>query len=162
MARVQLACSIAEARPNSLLRQFPTSAVIQRSQRSTKWIFEIHGVHWTHSWTWPDTVAAYDAWHHYIHRRHRERISKRPIADILIGAFAMRFDGLLTRNIKDFGGLFPDLRQVQNSPYHEPARHFRFGSCSPDGAAERSRPAATSNTTTPFGRRGKSRCRTYS
>jgi len=71
------------------------------------------GVHWTHSWTWPDTVAAYDAWHHYIHRRHRDRISKRPIADILIGAFAMRFDGLLTRNIKDFGGLLPDLRLEQ-------------------------------------------------
>jgi predicted nucleic acid-binding protein len=71
------------------------------------------GVHWTHSWTWPDTVAAYDAWHHYIHRRHRDRISKRPIADILIGAFAMRFDGLLTRNIKDFGGLFSELRLEQ-------------------------------------------------
>jgi predicted nucleic acid-binding protein len=71
------------------------------------------GVHWTHSWTWPDTVAAYDAWHHYIHRRHRDRISRRPIADILIGAFAVRFDGLLTRNIKDFGGLFPDLRLEQ-------------------------------------------------
>jgi hypothetical protein len=71
------------------------------------------GVHWTHSWTWPDTVTAYDAWHHCIHRRHRDRISKRPIADILIGAFAMRFDGLLTRNIKDFGGLFPDLRLEQ-------------------------------------------------
>ncbi len=71
------------------------------------------GVHWTHSWTWPDTVAAYEACHYYIHRRHRDRISKRPIADILIGAFAMRFDGLLTRNIKDFGGLFPDLRLEQ-------------------------------------------------
>lgn len=71
--------------------------------------FESVGVYWTHSWTWPDTVAAHGAWHHYIHRRHRDRISKRPIADILIGAFAMRFDGLLTRNIKDFGDLFPDL-----------------------------------------------------
>ncbi len=67
------------------------------------------GVHWTHNWTSPDTVTAYGAWHRYIARRRRGGISKRPIADILIGAFAMRFDGLLTRNIKDFGGLFSDL-----------------------------------------------------
>jgi hypothetical protein len=45
-----------------------------------------------------------------MHKRRMGRISKRPIADVLIGAFATRFDGLLTRNVKDFRGLFPDLR----------------------------------------------------
>ena len=68
------------------------------------------GVNWTHSWTWPDSIVAYHAWHDYILRRRRRRIAKRPIADILIGAFAMRFEGLLTRNAKDFRVLFPDLR----------------------------------------------------
>ena len=68
------------------------------------------GVNWTHGWIWPDTMAAYHAWHRYILKRRRSRISRRPIADILIGAFASRFDGLLTRNAKDFRVLFPDLR----------------------------------------------------
>jgi hypothetical protein len=34
---------------------------------------------------------------------------KRPIADILIGAFATRFDGLITRKTSDLRALFPDL-----------------------------------------------------
>lgn len=71
---------------------------------------ESSGVNWTHSWTSPDTIAAHRAWHHYMLKRRMGKISKRPIADVLIGAFAMRFDGLLTRNVKDFRGLFPDLR----------------------------------------------------
>jgi predicted nucleic acid-binding protein len=68
------------------------------------------GANWTHGWTWPDTIAAYRAWHDHILNRRRGRIDKRPIADILIGAFAIRFDGLLTRNTTDFQNLFPDLR----------------------------------------------------
>ena len=71
---------------------------------------EATGVNWTHTWTWLDTIAAYRAWHNYIFRRRRGGISKRPIADVLIGAFAMRFDGLLTRNVKDFRAIFPSLR----------------------------------------------------
>lgn len=68
------------------------------------------GVNWTHGWTWPDTIAAYRAWYDYILKRRAWRIDKRPIADILIGAFATRFDGLLTRNTKHFRSFFPDLR----------------------------------------------------
>jgi predicted nucleic acid-binding protein len=67
------------------------------------------GVNWTHTWTWPDTIAAHRAWHHYMLKRRTGKLSKRPIADVLIGAFAVRFNGLLTRNAKDFRGLFPDL-----------------------------------------------------
>jgi predicted nucleic acid-binding protein len=67
------------------------------------------GVNWTHTWTWPDTIAAHRAWDHYLLKRRTGKISKRPIADVLIGAFAVRFNGLLTRNTKDFRGLFPDL-----------------------------------------------------
>ena len=68
------------------------------------------GAHWTQAWTWPDTMEAHQAWYHYMLRRRRRQIGKRPIADVLIGAFALRFDGLLTRNAKDFRALFPDLR----------------------------------------------------
>lgn len=68
------------------------------------------GVNWTQSWTWPDTMAAHRGWYQYILKRRMAKISKRPIADVLIGAFATRFNGLLTRNAKDFRPLFPDLR----------------------------------------------------
>jgi predicted nucleic acid-binding protein len=71
---------------------------------------EAIGIHWTHAWTWPDTVAAHRAWFAYGLKQRRAQITKRPIADILIGAFAGRFDGLLTRNTKDFRAVFPDLR----------------------------------------------------
>ena len=67
-------------------------------------------VHFTEPWTWRDTMAAYHAWNHFIAKRRRGEIAKRPIADILIGAFASRFDGLLTRNPRDFQKLFPTLR----------------------------------------------------
>ena len=36
-------------------------------------------------------------------------LPKHPIADILIGAFALRFQGILTRNSADFRKLIPTL-----------------------------------------------------
>ena len=36
-------------------------------------------------------------------------VPKRPLADVLIGAFALRFQGILTRNDADFRQLFPTL-----------------------------------------------------
>ena len=39
-------------------------------------------------------------------------ISKRPIADIIIGAFASRFAGIITRNEKDFRTIFPDMEII--------------------------------------------------
>lgn len=68
------------------------------------------GVDWTHGWTWPDTIAAHRAWHDYTLKRRHGRIKKRPIADVLIGAFASRFNGLITRNANDFQVLFNGLR----------------------------------------------------
>jgi len=37
---------------------------------------------------------------------------KRPIADILIGALAVEYGGLITRNPKDFSSLYPDLEII--------------------------------------------------
>jgi predicted nucleic acid-binding protein len=71
---------------------------------------ESMGVHWSEAWSWPDTLAAYRAWSGYMIKRRRGQERKRPIADILIGAFASRFDGLVTRNERDFHALFPQLR----------------------------------------------------
>jgi predicted nucleic acid-binding protein len=60
-------------------------------------------------WTLADTEAAHMAWHHHIEGRRSGVIPKRPIADILIGAFASNRRGLITRNPADFRKNFPNL-----------------------------------------------------
>lgn len=66
-------------------------------------------VSWSEVWTHKETIAAHAAWQRYVQFRRLRRIGKRPIADILIGAFCERFDGLLTRNEKDFRQIFPNM-----------------------------------------------------
>lgn len=61
------------------------------------------------AWTHAETQAAHAAWHRYVQSRRLQRIAKRPMADILIGAFAGRFEGLLTRNENDFRTVFQTL-----------------------------------------------------
>jgi predicted nucleic acid-binding protein len=67
------------------------------------------GVDWYQEWTWNDTVHAHVAWDGFIRRRRALALRKRPLADVLIGAFAGRHRGLLTRNPHDFAAVFPDL-----------------------------------------------------
>jgi len=64
-----------------------------------------HGIDWTAA----DTEAAHLAWNAYIGARRRRGGIRRPVADILIGAFATRFQGLVTRNARDFRPCFPTL-----------------------------------------------------
>ncbi len=68
------------------------------------------GVDWHEPWAWSDTVAAFDAWQRHVVARRTGRSRKRPIADILIGAFALGRTGLLTRNAADFRPTFGRLR----------------------------------------------------
>ncbi len=67
------------------------------------------GVTWPEAWQFGDTEEAHRGWHRYVAARRTARIPKRPLADVLIGAFASRFDGLLTRNEGDFRAVFPSL-----------------------------------------------------
>ena len=67
------------------------------------------GVTWPEAWSQADTEEAHRAWHRYVAARRSANVPKRPLADILIGAFASRFDGLLTRNESDFKTAFPSL-----------------------------------------------------
>jgi predicted nucleic acid-binding protein len=64
------------------------------------------------AWAEKDTERSARAWaQHILGRRSASaRGPKRPVADVLIGAFASRFDGLLTRNTADFAKLYPKLR----------------------------------------------------
>jgi predicted nucleic acid-binding protein len=64
-------------------------------------------------WTHVDTQTTFMAWNNYVAAKRQGQIGKRPIADVLIGAFAMRFQGLLTRNPSDFRQLFPGLQIIE-------------------------------------------------
>lgn len=67
------------------------------------------GVGFRQEWTWADTLRAHQVWNEFIQRRRAGNLPKRPLADILIGSFATRFQGLITRNPDDFVSLFPSL-----------------------------------------------------
>ena len=67
------------------------------------------GLNWLEAWAESDTKAAHSAWHRYVAARRTTKVPKRPLADILIGAFASRCDGILTRNERDFRAVFPSL-----------------------------------------------------
>jgi len=64
-------------------------------------------------WTLADTEAAHRAWHHHVSGRRNGTLPKRPIADLLIGAYAANRRGLITRNPDDFRKNFPDLTILQ-------------------------------------------------
>ena len=68
---------------------------------------------WPEAWTLADTQAAFTAWNIYVIGKRQSKLTKRPIADVLIGAFTVRFQGLLTRNAADFHQLFPSLPIVE-------------------------------------------------
>src|SRR4030081_3546144 len=48
------------------------------------------GVDSRRDWTWADTLCAHQAWHRFVERRRSHALPRRPLADILIGAFATR------------------------------------------------------------------------
>ena len=53
--------------------------------------------------------AAHKAWHEHVLRKRRGETLKRPIADVMIGAYALQKGGLITRNEDDFRSLYPTL-----------------------------------------------------
>jgi predicted nucleic acid-binding protein len=60
-------------------------------------------------WTGADTDCAHAAWDAYMKAKRAGAAARRPIADILIGAFAANRRGLVTRNGPDFQRWFPKL-----------------------------------------------------
>jgi predicted nucleic acid-binding protein len=71
------------------------------------------GIDYTALWTVADTEAAHLAWHSHVLARRSGTIAKRPIADVLIGAFASNRRGLITRNPRDFRPTFPNLPTLE-------------------------------------------------
>ncbi len=70
------------------------------------------------AWTDADTFSAHTLWATFIERRKAQSLSKRPVADVLIAAFAARFQGLITRNMEDFRKVAPNLPLVNASAFH--------------------------------------------
>lgn len=54
-------------------------------------------------------LAAHKSWYEHVRRKRAGEEAKRPIADVLIGAYAMQKGGLITRNEADFRALYPSL-----------------------------------------------------
>lgn len=54
-------------------------------------------------------LAAHQAWYAHVLRKRAGVVAKRPIADVLIGAYALAKGGLITRNESDFRALYPEL-----------------------------------------------------
>lgn len=65
---------------------------------------------WEEPWTLADTEAAHDGWWRYVSQKRQGLVARRPVADLLIGAFACRSRGLITRNPADFKRFYPGLR----------------------------------------------------
>ena len=97
---------------------YATRSSLQRDHLQDEFLMGI-GVDFRQDWLWEDSVRAFDAWNTFIQRRRARLAPKRPLADILIGSFASRYDGLLTRNPDDFRSAFPDLQLRVPSPQDE-------------------------------------------
>ena len=84
-------------------------AFLGDSDRIENFLWEI-GVEISDRWDAIAQRAAQSAWAAHISAKRRGLAPKRPVADILIGALALRHDGLITRNPDDFKRHFPSLR----------------------------------------------------
>jgi len=61
------------------------------------------------AWLQADTEEAGGGWARYDQLKRIGNVERRPVADILIGGFGCRFQGLVTRNPKHFKPFYPEL-----------------------------------------------------
>ena len=64
--------------------------------------FQVVPISTSEPWTRADTELAHRFWNDHQLRRRTTHQPRRPVADILIAAFASRFQGIITRNAADF------------------------------------------------------------
>lgn len=81
-------------------------------KRQKLWLTEL-SLDYHEPWADQDTDEAHRLWSDFIQRRREGLVTKRPIADVLIAAFALRHQGLTTRNTKDFRSICPTLTLVE-------------------------------------------------
>jgi len=68
---------------------------------------------WEEPWTLVDSETAHDGWWRYVSQKRQGLVPRRPVADLLIGAFACRAHGLITRNPADFKRFYPSLNLLE-------------------------------------------------
>jgi predicted nucleic acid-binding protein len=86
------------------------SAAFSGDITEQKRFLEQAGISHAEPWTGADTESAHFAWNAYVRGRRADKAPKRPVADILIGGFALNRQGLVTRNSTDFRRWFPKLK----------------------------------------------------
>lgn len=86
-------------------------AFLGDTRRQNEFLTDI-GIHYSTAWEWKDTQVAHKSWERYVGLKREGRSGRRPVADVLIGAFAAGRFGLLTRNPDDFKVIFPKLRII--------------------------------------------------
>jgi len=64
-------------------------------------------------WCEQDTEQSARGWVTYVRLKRSGRCGKRPLADLLIGGFACRFRGIITRNGDRFRPYFPELAVIE-------------------------------------------------
>jgi predicted nucleic acid-binding protein len=99
--------------PITLIEMAPAFRGDLASERA--WL-EGLGITTREAWLTEDTEAAHRLWHEAIERKRQGLAPRRPVADVLIAAFALRFDGLITRNETDFRTIAPQLALVVPTP----------------------------------------------
>jgi hypothetical protein len=92
--------------PISMVELAPAFSGDLREQRR---FLEMAGISCSENWTHADTESAYRGWDLYVRARRARKSVRRPVADILIGAFASNRRGLITRNGTDFAKWFPGM-----------------------------------------------------
>jgi predicted nucleic acid-binding protein len=65
--------------------------------------------------TLADRAAAFSAWARHISSKRAGGVRRRPVADALIGALALRLGGIITRNGDEFRSFYPDLPVIDPS-----------------------------------------------
>jgi predicted nucleic acid-binding protein len=63
------------------------------------------GIDWFQGWTWTDIRTAHQLWDNHVKQKRAAKERKRPVADLLIEAFAHRFEGVISRNRNDFSSV---------------------------------------------------------
>ncbi|MBC2602571.1 type II toxin-antitoxin system VapC family toxin [Puniceicoccus vermicola] len=96
--------------PVSMVELSPAFAGDLTAQKS---FLDMCGISYHEPFTLADSETAHVAWNAYIQAKRSKQVAKRPVADLLIGGFALRFDGLVTRNRSDFQRWFRGLKIVE-------------------------------------------------
>ena len=86
------------------------SAAFTGDLAEQKRFLDLAGISYVETWTATDTEQAHAAWNAYVTAKRQGKAAKKPVADILIGAFAVNRTGLVTRNSRDFSRWFPTLK----------------------------------------------------